>query len=104
MFKLDLQSLSVSIDEGLEEGFVMGNGLQDVPVCRHVTDRPLSQPGAAQPEDVAEIKDKDLNPTGTANTHLPLGAQPLLFGSHLPGLWMNLCSRALTSSYVRKAM
>lgn len=50
----DSQSLSVSINEGLEEGFVVGDGLQDVPVSRHVADGPLAQPGAAQPEDVAE--------------------------------------------------
>lgn len=49
----DSQSLSVSINEGLEERFVMGDGLQDVPVSCHVADRPLAQPSAAQPENVA---------------------------------------------------
>lgn len=50
----DSQSLSVSINEGLEEGFVMGDGLQDVPISCHVADGPLAEPSAAQPEDVAE--------------------------------------------------
>lgn len=50
----DSQSLSVSVDEGLEQGFVVRDRLQDVPVRRHVADRPLTEPSAAQPEDVAE--------------------------------------------------
>lgn len=54
MSHCDSQSLSVSINEGLEEWFVMGDGLQDVPVSRHVADCPLAQASAAQPEDVAE--------------------------------------------------
>lgn len=52
--RADLQSLSVAINEGLEEGFVVGDRLQDVSVCRHVADRPLAQPSAAQTENVAE--------------------------------------------------
>ena len=32
----------------------MGDGLQDVPIGRHVADGPLAQTGTAQPEDVAE--------------------------------------------------
>lgn len=51
---MDSQSLSVSINEGLEQGLVVGDGLQDVPVCRHIPDRPLTEPSAAEPEDVAE--------------------------------------------------
>lgn len=51
---MDSQSLSVSINEGLEQGLVVGDGLQDVPVCRHVSDRPLTEPSAAEPENVAE--------------------------------------------------
>lgn len=54
MLRFDLQSLSITINKGLEEGFVVGDRLQDVPVCRHVADRPLAQPSAAQPENVAE--------------------------------------------------
>lgn len=34
----------------------MGDGLQDVPISCHIADRPLAQPSAAQPEDVAERK------------------------------------------------
>lgn len=51
---MDSQSLSVPINEGLEQGFVVGDGLQDVPVGRHVPDRPLTEPSAAEPENVAE--------------------------------------------------
>lgn len=54
MFEYDLQSLSISVNESLEEWFVMGDGLQDVPISCHVSDRPLAQPSAAQPEDVAK--------------------------------------------------
>lgn len=56
MLYWDLQSLSVSINEGLEEWFVMGDGLQDVPISCHVADCPLAQPSAAQPKDVTERK------------------------------------------------
>lgn len=56
----DSQSLSVSINEGLEEWFVMGDGLQDVPVCRHIADRPLAQPSAAQPKYVTGTKTTEL--------------------------------------------
>lgn len=54
------QSLSVSIDESLEERFIVGDGLQDVAVSRHVANRPLAQPSAAQPEDVT-VRDAYLN-------------------------------------------
>lgn len=47
------QSFPEAVDEGLEEGLVVGDGLQDVPICSDVADGPLAQPGAAQPEDVA---------------------------------------------------
>lgn len=56
MLYWDSQSLSVSINEGLEEWLVMGDGLQDVPISRHVADCPLAQPSAAQPEDVTETE------------------------------------------------
>lgn len=56
--QVDSQSLSVSINEGLEQGFVVGDGLQDVPICRHVSDRPLAQPSAAEPENVAERRQR----------------------------------------------
>lgn len=51
---MDSQSLPVAINEGLEQGFVVGDGLQDVAICRHVSDGPLSEPSAAEPENVAE--------------------------------------------------
>lgn len=50
----DSQSLSVSINEGLEEWLIMGDGLQDVPISCHIADCPLAEPSAAQPEDVTE--------------------------------------------------
>ena len=48
----DSQSFPEAVDEGLEEGLVVGDGLQDVAVRRHVPDGPLAEPRAAQPEDV----------------------------------------------------
>lgn len=47
-----LQSLSVAIQQGLDEALVLGYRLQDLPVGRDVTDGPLPQPGAGQPENV----------------------------------------------------
>lgn len=100
----DSQSLSVSINEGLEEWFVMGDGLQDVPISCHVADSPLAQPSAAQPEDVAERETTILN---QQHNTIFLSVGKCILGmcrskspsvSHLPGLWMNLCRRALTSS------
>lgn len=49
----DSQSLSVSINECLEEWFVMRDGLQDVPIICHIANYPLAQPSAALPEDIA---------------------------------------------------
>ena len=50
---VSLQSLSGAVQQGLAQGLVLRDGLQDVPVCSHVADGPLSQPGAGEPEDVA---------------------------------------------------
>lgn len=91
---MDSQSLSVSINEGLEQGFVVGDGLQDVPVRRHISDRPLTEPGAAEPENVAEEQQR---PASARRRVFPSVA-PWTAPPHLPGLWMNLCRRALTSS------
>ena len=52
--QVDSQALPVAIDEGLEQGLVVGDGLQDVAISRHVPDGPLTQPSAAEPENVAE--------------------------------------------------
>ncbi len=46
------QSLSVSVEQRLAEALVLGDGLQDAAVGRHVADGPLAQARAAQPEDV----------------------------------------------------
>lgn len=54
----DLQSFPKAIDEGLEKGLVMRNGLQDVPISRDVTDSPLSKPCTAQSKDIAVTKSK----------------------------------------------
>lgn len=54
----DLQSFPKAIDEGLEEGFVMRNGLQDVPISCDVTDSPLAESRTAQSEDIAVTKSK----------------------------------------------
>lgn len=53
---VDLQSFSEAIYEGLEEGFIVGNGLEDVSISRHVADGPLTQPCTAQTEDVTGKK------------------------------------------------
>lgn len=52
--QVDSQSLSVAINEGLEQGLVVGDGLQDVAISRHISDGPLTEPSAAEPENVAE--------------------------------------------------
>lgn len=126
MLQWDLQSLSVSINEGLEKWFIMGDGLQDVPISCHVADGPLAEAGAAQPEDVTERKDNSDHSqlscystcdalgnlldvefvcTCSASVVVCVSAPEMRFydsrlssASHLPGLWMNRCSRALTSS------
>lgn len=54
---VDLQSFSEAIYQGLEEGFIVGNGLEDVSICRHVADGPLAKPCTAQTEDVAGEED-----------------------------------------------
>lgn len=54
----DLQSFPEAINEGLEEGFVVGNGLEYVSICCHVADGPLAQPCTAKSEDVTEERDK----------------------------------------------
>lgn len=51
------QSLPVSVNEGLEEGLVVGDGLQDVPVVGDVANGPLAQSCAALSEDVAKMRD-----------------------------------------------
>lgn len=56
--KTHLQSFPEAVDECLEEGFIVGNGLQDIPVCSHVADGPLAQTSAAQPEYVATVQSR----------------------------------------------
>lgn len=88
----------------------MGDGLQDVPISRHVADSPLAESSAAQPEDVAarEMANLNLNRQPSVLTggliEAKTKAMKQKHWSHLPGLWMNLCRRAFTSSYVRKAI
>ena len=41
------QSFTETIDQGLTEALVLGNGLQDLPIDGDVTDRPLAKPGTA---------------------------------------------------------
>ena len=43
----------MSINEGLAERLVLGDGLEDGPLLRHIANGPLAKSGAAQPEDVA---------------------------------------------------
>lgn len=55
---VDLQSFPEAIYEGLEQGFIVGNGLEYVSICCHIADGPLAQPRATQSEDVTEERDK----------------------------------------------
>lgn len=55
---VDLQSFPKAIDEGLEEGFIMRNGLQDIPISCDVTNSPLAKPRTAQSENIAVTKRK----------------------------------------------
>lgn len=48
-----VQALPVAVDERLEQGFVVGDGLQYVSVIGHITYGPLAQTCTAQSEDVA---------------------------------------------------
>lgn len=50
----DLQSFPEAVDQGLEQGFIVGYGLQYVSIRRHIADGPLAQTRTAQPEDVTE--------------------------------------------------
>lgn len=50
----DLQSFPEAIYESLEQGFIVGNGLEYVSIGCHVSDGPLAQPSTAQSEDVTE--------------------------------------------------
>lgn len=54
---MDLQSFPEAIYEGLEEGFIVGNGLEYVSICCHVANGPLAQPCTAQSEYVTEERD-----------------------------------------------
>ena len=51
---VDLQSFPKTIYEGLEEGFIMGNGLENISICRNVANSPLAQSCTAQSEDITE--------------------------------------------------
>lgn len=55
---VDLQSFPEAIYEGLEQGFIVGNGLEYVSICCHIADGPLAQPRTTQSEDVTEERDK----------------------------------------------
>jgi hypothetical protein len=48
------QSLPESVNEGLKEGLVVGDGLQNVPICSDVANGPLAQPSATQSEDITD--------------------------------------------------
>lgn len=46
------QSFPEAIYKGLEQGLIVGNGLEYVSVCCHVADGPLAQPRTTQAKDV----------------------------------------------------
>lgn len=50
----DLQSFPEAVDQGLEQGLIVGYRLQYVSIRRHIADGPLAQARTAQPEDVTE--------------------------------------------------
>lgn len=47
-----VQALPVAVDEGLEQRFVVGDGLQYVAVTGHIANGPLAQSCTAESEDV----------------------------------------------------
>lgn len=47
-----VQALPEAIDEGLEQRFVVGDGLQYVAIIGHIADGPLAKPCTAESEDV----------------------------------------------------
>lgn len=51
-----VQAFPAAIDEGLEQGFVVGDRLQDVAVLGDVADGPLAQPRTTQSEDITVHK------------------------------------------------
>lgn len=55
-----IQALPVAIDKSLEQRLVVGDGLQSVAIIGHVADGPLTQPSAAQSEDVTVREDPRL--------------------------------------------
>ena len=57
---MDLQSFPEAVYQGLEERFIVGNGLEYVSICGHITDGPLAQPGAAQSEYVTEEETEEM--------------------------------------------
>lgn len=54
----DLQSFPEAVDQGLEQGLIVGYRLQYVSIRRHIADGPLAQACAAQSEDVTEERKK----------------------------------------------
>lgn len=50
------QSFPEAIYKGLEQGFIVGNGLEYVSICCHIADCPLAQPCTTQAKDVTEEK------------------------------------------------
>lgn len=54
---VDLQSFPEAIYKGLEQGFIVGNGLEYVSICCHIADSPLAQPRTTQSEDVTEKRE-----------------------------------------------
>lgn len=56
--KGNLQAFSETINEGLEERLIMGNGLENIPIGCHVTDGPLAQSSATQSEDITGEREK----------------------------------------------
>lgn len=56
-----LQAFPEAINECLEEGFVVGDCLEDVPICSDVANGPLTQAGAAQAENVTENTQRERN-------------------------------------------
>lgn len=68
-----LQAFPAAIDECLEERFVVGDGLQDVPISSDIAYGPLAQARAAQPKDVTtqtERQREKQEPNYSSNTKL----------------------------------
>lgn len=64
-----VQALPVAIDEGLEQRFVVGDGLQYVAIIGYIANGPLAQPCTTQSEDVT-VRGEKRTEVHHSHTHI----------------------------------